>query len=174
MTQKIILLFFLFLFSNIDLVNAQESKKVQLKYKNGNLKTEYSIVLINGDTLYYGIYVDYYLNGNKKNSCYYIKGVIIWKEIFYDKRGRTIFIHEYVGEKFPRKIKTKAYFYTGACRFVEGEMIEKAPGNAVRDGIVKYYWKNMQVMDSVIFENDREIYRARFSKKGKFQFENRY
>jgi antitoxin component YwqK of YwqJK toxin-antitoxin module len=109
-----------------------------------------------------------------KDSCFFKNGIKIGKEVFYDKKGRMTIIHEFKGETFPRLIKTKAYYYSGSCRYVEDEMIEKSQGSAVKEGVIKHYWKNMQIMDSAIFVNNKKVYRARFSKKGEFQFENKY
>ena len=170
--QKLVLSFILGIFTLQAI--SQEIKKVEIKDEKGNLKTEFSISIDNGDTIFHDTYIEYYPNGKKEFSCFYKKGIRIEKENFYDKKGRETFVHEYIGETFPRIIKTKAFYYSGACRYVEGEMIEKSPGVAIKEGIIKYYWKNMKVMDSVIFVNDRMTYRARFNKKGKFQFENRY
>ena len=35
------------------------------------------------------------------------------------------------------------------------------------DGLNKFYWKNMQTMDSVIYEKGVKVYRAIFNKEGK-------
>ena len=153
---------------------SQEIEKIELRDENGNLKTKFSIAINSGDTVYHGSYMDYYPNGKIKDSCFFKGGIRIGTEIFYDKKGRKTFVNEYVGETFPRLIKTKAFYYSGTCRYVEGEMIEETPGNAVTEGVIKYYWKNMQIMDSVIFENNKKTYRARFNKKGEFQFDNKY
>ena len=173
MTKRVIILSFILGILSVQ-ANSQEIKKVELRDENGCLKTEFSIAINNGDTLNHGAYIDYYPNGKIKDSCFFKQGIRTGTEIIYDKKGRKTFVNEYIGETFPRIIKTKAFYYSGVCRYAEGEMVERSPGNAVTEGVIKYYWKNMQVMDSVIFLNDKKTYRARFNKKGEFQFENRY
>ena len=161
-------------FQFIGSINAQETQKVQLRDNNGNVTTEFFYSIFENDTLNNGQYIEYYSNGKLKDSCYFERGIRIGTEIFYDTRGRITFMHEYLGKTFPRKIRTKAFYYSGACRYVEGNMLEKLPGTAINHGVVKYYWKNMQLMDSVIFENNKKVYRARFDKNGVFQFETNY
>lgn len=168
----VLTLFFLFQF--FDSVNAQKSSKAILRDQKGNVTTEFYYSIYDGDTLYNGPYLEYYSNGKLKDSCHFERGIRIGVESFYDKKGRATFIHEYIGTTFPREIRTKAFYYNGVCRYCEGSMIETSPGNAVTHGVIKYYWKNMQIMDSVIFLNDKKIYRARFNKKGVFQFETKY
>lgn len=155
-------------------IKAQEKSKIELKDKFGNLTTVFYYSIFNGDTLNNGSYINYYPNGKIKDSCFFEKGIVIGLEKFYDKHGRITYIHEYVGETFPRVIKTKAFYYKGVCRYAEGNMLEIEQGNAVNHGFIKYYWKNMQVMDSVIYNYDKKIYRARFNKKGKLKLEIKY
>ena len=164
----------LLLISNIYSCFGQSTPKVVKLYdKKGNLITEYSIQKINNDTLFNGPYKSYYPNHKLKDSCYYDKGIIIGKEVFYDKKGRITFIHEYIGNSFPRRIKTKAYYFSGMSRYCEGNMLEIRPGKAVKDGIITYYYKNMKAFDSLVFKNDIRIYRARFNKKGILEYENK-
>jgi len=171
--MKFALLTFLFFQLTFSL-KSQEIENVKLLDDKGKIVKEFSFIVCNSDTLYHGTYKEYSPNGKIYVSCEYEKGIRIGKEYIYDRKGRINFINEYIGTTFPRKILTKAFYYSGACRYVEGEMIEKMPGFAVTEGIIKYYRKNMEVMDSVIFVNDRKTYRARFNRKGEFQFENRY
>jgi antitoxin component YwqK of YwqJK toxin-antitoxin module len=173
MTKRVIILSFILGFFSVQVIS-QEIKKVKLWDEDGNLKTEFSIAINSGDTLNHGVYIEYHPNGKIKDSCFFKQGIRIGTEIYYDKKGRKTFVNEYVGETFPRLVKTKAFYYSGVCRYTEGEMIEKSPGNAITEGIIKYYWKNMHVMDSVIFVNDKKTYRARFNRNGEFQFENKY
>ena len=77
------------------------------------------------------------------------------------------------------------YTYPREVFFVENL---KGPGAKKRDGfytqmdattyieskVWKYYYKNGGVMDSIIYQNGQEIYRARIDKKGKIKFEYKY
>jgi len=56
----------------------------------------------------------------------------------------------------------------------EGEYIQTSINYFTKNGVWKWYWKNGSVMDSVIFKNDNELYRARYSKSGKLQFTEIY
>lgn len=136
--------------------------------------TEYSVLTIDNKQLFDGPYKTYYSKRHLKDSCFYDRGIKIGKEIFYDKRGRITFINEYIGKSFPRTIISKAYYYSGACRYCEGSMLEEKPGEAYTDGIIKFYWKNMQTMDSVIYNKGKKVYRAGFNKKGELEVENRF
>jgi len=169
--MRLVLLTFLFFLLSFNL-KSQEIEKVTILDNKGKIVKDFSILVFDGDTLYHSKYKEYYPNRKIKFLCEYEKGIRIGKEYIYDQKGRINFINEYIGTTFPREILTKAFHYSGACRYIEGRMIEFRPGNAVTDGVVKYYWKNMQVMDSVIFENDQKVYSARFNKKGELQFEN--
>jgi len=146
---------------------SEEGMRIKLSGKIGEYYTEYSVLTIENEQFFDGPYKTYYSKRQLKDSCYFEKGIKIGKEIFYDKKGRITFIHEYVGKSFPRTIKTKAYYYSGACRYAEGNMIEEKPGKAYNDGINKFYWKNMQTMDSVIYLKGVKVYRAIFNKEGK-------
>jgi len=154
--------------------NTEEGMTIKLSGKIGEYYTEYSMLILNNEKVLNGPYKIYYNKRQIKDSCYFDRGVKIGKEIFYDKKGRITFIYEYVGKSFPRTIKTKAYYYSGASRYSEGSMLEEKPGQAVTDGIVKFYWKNMQIMDSVIFDKGKKVYRAGFNKKGELGFEKSY
>ena len=147
---------------------------IKLSGKIGEYYTEYSLLIIKNEKLLNGPYKRYYTKRQLKDSCFFDRGVKIGKEIFYDKRGRITFINEYIGKSFPRTIITKAFYYSGACRYCEGSMLEEKPGEAYTDGIIKYYWKNMQTMDSVIYEKGEKVYRASFNKKGELEFETRF
>jgi hypothetical protein len=153
---------------------SEEGMRIKLSGKIGEYYTEYSVLIIDNEQFFDGPYKIYYSKRQLKDSCYFEKGIKIGKEIFYDKRGRITFIHEYVGKSFPRTIKTKAYYYSGACRYAEGNMKEEKSGKAYNNGIDKFYWKNMQTMDSVIYDQGKMVYRAIFNKKGELVFEKSY
>lgn len=59
----------------------------------------------------------------------------------------------------------------GACRKVLGQYTVQDEGLPVNIGIWKYYWKNGQVMDSLIYKDGEVNYQAHFSKKGVLEYE---
>ena len=174
--MKFIVVIITFFISSFSLVGQEQGRMTfALRDEKGKIISEFTLVFIDGKSLYDSVYVNYHSNGKMKDSCYYEKGIIVGSKYYFDDKGRITVINEFIGNTFPREIKTKAYYYSsGNATYSEGRLIEKAPGEAVIDGVMKYYWKNGQLMDSVIFENNQKIYRAGFNKKGELQFENRY
>jgi len=174
MKKQLFVLILLLCFLVIGSIKGQENQMKIIKDEQGNISAKFFFSIFGNDTLNNGPFIEYYQNGKMKDSCYFERGIRIGIETFYDNKGRITFVHEYVGNTFPREIRTKAFYYSGACRYCEGRMLETTPGNAINHGVVKYYWKNMQLMDSVIYEKNKEVFRARFDKNGVIQFENRY
>lgn len=65
------------------------------------------------------------------------------------------------------------FFTSGATREIVSQYILNQDNMPIDVGATKYYRKDGTLMDSVIYENGKEIYRARFNKKGTLQFENK-
>ena len=120
------------------------------------------------------IKTEYARNGRIKDSGLVVKGIYIGIRKIYDNEGRLSTVINYGDYILPRTIMTKTYFYTGASRMYEGEYIQTSANYITKNGAWKWYWKNGSVMDSVIFRNDHELFRARFSKSGKLQFTEKY
>ena len=173
--KKKFVLVIIFLVTILSLLGQEEGRMTfALRDQKGKLLNKFTIVLIDGKQVYDSTFIRYYSSGEMQDSCYYDKGIIVGNAYTYDKKGRITSITEFIGKSFPRKINTKSYYYSGSCRYIEGGLIEYENGEYKNDGIFKYYWKNGQVMDSAIYENGTKIYRARFNKKGQFEFEQKY
>ena len=65
------------------------------------------------------------------------------------------------------------FYYSGTTREVVSQYILNEDNMPVDVGAKKYYRKDGTLMDSVIYENGKEIYRANFDKKGILQSEHR-
>jgi antitoxin component YwqK of YwqJK toxin-antitoxin module len=120
------------------------------------------------------IKTDYIKNGQIKDSCIVIKGIHIGIRKVYDKNGRLWSVINYGDYKLPRTIATKTFFFKGSARMNVGNYIQTSANYLTKNGAWKWYWKNGSVMDSIIFKNDHELFRARFSKSGKLQFTEKY
>jgi len=95
-----------------------------LRNEKGKIMEEYSLLLVNGKQLYDSVLVRYYPNGKMKDSCYYEKGVIVGGAYTFDKKERVASITEFNEMSFPREINFQTFFYSGACRKIEGKLIE--------------------------------------------------
>ena len=172
--KKKFVLVIIFLVTFLALFGQEEGRMTfALRDQKGKVMQEFTLALINGKQLYDSVFVRYYSNGKKKDSCYYEKGFIVGNACTYDKKGRITSISEFLGKSFPREINQKTYYKTGICSY-DGKVIENAEGKLEYDGIQKFYWKNGQIMDSAIYENGNKIYRARFNANGQFEFEQKY
>jgi antitoxin component YwqK of YwqJK toxin-antitoxin module len=120
------------------------------------------------------IKTDYAKNGRIKDSGTVIKGIHIGIRKVYDEKGRLWSVINYDDYKLPRTIRTKTYFFKGSARINEGIYIQTSANYRIKHGVWKWYWKNGSIMDSVIFKNDHELFRARFSKSRKLQFTEKY
>jgi antitoxin component YwqK of YwqJK toxin-antitoxin module len=120
------------------------------------------------------IKTDYAKNGRIKDSGIVIKGIHIGIRKVYDEKGRLWSVINYGDYKLPRTIVTKTYFFKGLARMNEGTYIQTSANYRLKHGVWKWYWKNGSIMDSVIFKNDHEFYRARYSKARKLQFTEKY
>lgn len=138
-----------------------------LRDQKGKPMSKFTIALIDEKQVYDSIFVRYYPSGKMQDSCYYDKGIIVGNAYTYDKKGRIVSITEFIGKSFPREMNVKNYYPSGTYQ-IEGRFIEIENRKTEKDGIWKYYWKNGQVMDSVIYENGSNVYRARFNAKGQF------
>ncbi len=144
------------------------------KYDNGKIRVNYSYVKYRNGYYLDGAFVELYENGKIKDSCVYKQGLIIGTQSFFDKKGRRTFEHIYLGDTIPRKVLTKAYYYTGICRFATGELLEVDSAKYITQGKSCFYWQNGNVMDSVIFKNNQKLFRARYSKFGKLEYTEEY
>ncbi len=120
------------------------------------------------------IKTDYAKNGRIKDSALVIKGIYIGTRKVYNKNGKLWSIINYGDYKLPRTIPTKTYFSSGSARMNEGKYIQTSENYIIKTGTWKWYWKNGSILDSVIFKNDHELFRARFSKSRKLQFTEKY
>jgi|GEM_PF-4697455 len=113
---------------------------------------------------------DYSKSSRIKDSGFVIKGIYIGTRKVYDEKGRLNWIINYGDYKLPRTISAKTYYFEGPAKMSEGDYVQTSADFITKHGIWKWYWKNGTVMDSVIFRDDYEVLRARFSKSGKLQF----
>jgi antitoxin component YwqK of YwqJK toxin-antitoxin module len=120
------------------------------------------------------IRTDYVKNSRIKDSGLVIQGIHIGIRKVYDEKGRLWAVLNYGDYKLPRTIITKTYFFKGSAWMNEGTYIQTSATYLTKNGTWKWYWKNGSVMDSVIFRNDHELFRARYSKSGKLQFTEKY
>ncbi len=72
-----------------------------------------------------------------------------------------------------KPITKHSYLKSGATREIVSQYILNKDRKPVYVGVTKYYRKNGSLMDSVIYENGKVIYRARFNSKGVLRFENK-
>jgi hypothetical protein len=71
------------------------------------------------------------------------------------------------GDKNSNKPLTKHFFYQkGPIREVVNQYMVNTD-KVLNVGAAKYYRKNGSLRDSIVYENGKEVYRARFNKKGK-------
>ena len=112
-------------------------------------------------------------NTRIKDSAFVIKGIYIGsRRIYVD--GKLLYEINYGDYKLPRTIFTKTYSNKGKGSSSEGNYIQTSDKHMAKHGAWKWYWKNGSVMDSVIFRDDHELLRARFSKSGKLQLLEKY
>ena len=120
------------------------------------------------------IRTDFSKNSRIKDSGFAIKGIHIGTRKIYNEDGKLLFIIDYGNYQLPRTISAKTYFYKGTASVSEGNYIQTSDKHIAKHGAWKWYWKNGSVMDSVIFRDDHELLRARFSKSGKLQLIEKY
>ncbi|MGA3015223.1 MAG: hypothetical protein ABSD71_14440 [Bacteroidales bacterium] len=119
------------------------------------------------------IRTDFSKNTRIKDSGFVIKGIYIGsRRIYVD--GKLLYEINYGDYKLPRTIFTKTYSNKGKVSTSEGNYIQTSDKHITKHGAWKWYWKNGSVMDSVIFRDDHELLRARFSKSGKLQLIENY
>ena len=116
-------------------------------------------------------FIEYYPNGQIQLKGTKINQIIVDTLYTYCKNGDSQTIQIFHGMTYPRKV----YYYENLKRMAakkrEGFFIQTNNTTYIKEGTWKYYYKNGQVMDSVLFKNGEQIYRARFNKKGELQFE---
>ena len=150
-----------------------DSIKEKEYFPNGNVKAEYWLKFFNSDTLLDGEFVGFYENGGIYEKSTWNKGKIVGTREIYDKKGRVLFQETYIEGDYPRIIISQAYYYDflAACTYSEGTLIETGFMKNQQHGVLKYYRRNGNLMDSVIYEYGVQIYRARFNNKGEIVFE---
>jgi antitoxin component YwqK of YwqJK toxin-antitoxin module len=151
------------------------SFKMREYYPNGNIKAEYWLKVFNSDTLIHGNYTMFSEKGKIIETSMWAKGRIVGIREIFDKKGRVLFRETYQEGEYPRTIISQAYYYeflagckTSIGKYIETGFMEKQP-----HGDVRYIRKNGNLMDSLVFENGVNIYRARFNSKGKLILEER-
>jgi|GEM_PF-6328156 len=114
---------------------------------------------------------EYYSNGNIKLEASSINGILVDTLKSYFKNGELKTIQIFKGMDYPRKV----YYYENlkgmAAKSREGYYLQTSNINFQEEGNWNYYYKNGKVMDSLIYKNGKQIYRARYNKGGKLKFE---
>lgn len=114
---------------------------------------------------------EYFGNGEVKTKYKTFQGQKVDTLIAYDIKGRIQSIL-YFGDYGSTNPYREDYCYTGASRKSTGYYVIKVGTDTVIVGNWKYYWKNGNVMDSVIYDNSgNQKYRARFGKNGMLKVE---
>ena len=115
---------------------------------------------------------EYYPDGIIKLQGNRIDNLFVDTLFSYNPKGKLVSITVYGEPTLPRIVKTYQDIKGAAAMKVVGTYIQTDVYNMKKDGIWLYYRKNGSVMDSVIFENGKQIYRARLN-NGKLLFEEK-
>ena len=118
-------------------------------------------------------FADYYPNGKIKVMGKSFNHVIIDTLYTYYNDGELKTMQIFHGESYPRGVYYLANIRGSKAKKVDGFDLQTNDSTYIKEGVWKYYYKNGQVMDSVIYRNGIQIYRARFNMKGTFLFENK-
>jgi antitoxin component YwqK of YwqJK toxin-antitoxin module len=110
-------------------------------------------------------YKKLYPNGQIEVKGKKIDRVIVDTMFTYYQNGSLRTMQVFQGNQYPRKV----YYYENlrhmAAKKRDGYFIQNNDTTYIKEGIWKYYYKNGQVMDSLVYKNGEEIYRIRLSKK---------
>ena len=152
-------------------VQKKDSFEILKYFPNGKVQTEYWVKIFGHDTLIDGQWMGYYENGNIFEKMTWRKGRIASIRELYNKKGRIIFTYTYNEGDFPRTIISQAYYYDflAACTYSVGTLIETGygPTDYQQHGIAKFFRRNGVLMDSLVYDHNEIIYRAKFNSKGK-------
>jgi len=116
-------------------------------------------------------FADYYPNGKIKVKGKSMNHIIIDTLYSYYSDGDLKTMQIFQGQSYPRGVYYLANIRGATAKKVDGFDLQTNDTTYIKVGVWKYYYKNGQVMDSVVYRNGVQIYRARFNKKGTFLFE---
>jgi antitoxin component YwqK of YwqJK toxin-antitoxin module len=116
---------------------------------------------------------EYYEDGSVKMEYKIFKGQKVDTLKAYDAKGRLESLLYFGDYASTEPIYREDYYYKGASRKTRGYYVMKLGSEPLTVGVQKSYWKNGNLMDSVIYNSEgQRLYRARFGKNGELQFED--
>ena len=143
-------------------------------YPNNSIKTIKTYTKLNNETIPNGSFVEYYKNGQVKDSCCIKFGINVGERLLYSSKGFVKAKIDYGRDIFPRKVIITTYYKSGACRMNQREITQLANHKQANETVSKYYWKSGCIMDSVLYKNNIVLFRARFYEDGKIDFIEKY
>jgi antitoxin component YwqK of YwqJK toxin-antitoxin module len=116
---------------------------------------------------------EYYEDGSVKMEYKIFNGQKVDTLKAYDAKGRLESLLYFGDYASTEPIYREDYYCKGASRKITGYYVMKPDSEPLTVGVQKSYWKNGNLMDSVIYNsNGLRSYRARFGKNGELQFED--
>lgn len=115
--------------------------------------------------------LDYHSNGELQLQGKSYKDLFIDTVYTYDLKGKLKSTFIYGEPKLPRTVIVQEKLKGSGAKKLIGTYLQTGSTIIKEDGLWLYFRGNGSLIDSVIYKNGQEIYRARLNKKGKILFE---
>jgi hypothetical protein len=119
------------------------------------------------------LFLKYYPSGKIHYKGYKINNKLVDTLWVFSEKGKIQVMQVQYDRLDTNKIFHFAIFKGRGGKSSGGYLIKQQGGTYILDSVWKYYRKNGSVMDSVIYKNNKQIYRARLNSKGKIVFEEK-
>ena len=102
-----------------------------------------------------------------------INGILVDTLRSFYNNGKLKTIQVFKGNTYPREVYFVENLKSSYAKKLDGFYIQINDTTYIKSKVWKYYYKNGSVMDSVIYNDGIQVYRARIDKKGKIIFEEK-